>query len=35
LILNDFLTAGIEMNAPHIFAKVDHTPQYKAGIDHI
>ncbi|QQD16076.1 mechanosensitive ion channel family protein [Sphingobacterium sp. UDSM-2020] len=35
LILNDFLAAGIEMNAPHIFAKVDHTPQYKAGIDHI
>jgi len=35
LILNDFLAAGIEMNAPHIFAKVNHTPQYKAGIDHI
>lgn len=35
LILNDFLAAGIEMNAPHIFTKVDHTPQYRAGIDQI
>lgn len=35
LILNDFLAAGIEMNAPHILTEVDHTPQYKAGIDQI
>nr|WP_288810405.1 mechanosensitive ion channel domain-containing protein [uncultured Sphingobacterium sp.] len=29
LILNDFLAAGIEMNGPHLFAKVDHVPQYQ------
>ncbi|WP_051959974.1 mechanosensitive ion channel family protein [Sphingobacterium sp. ML3W] len=29
LILNDFLAAGIEMNAPHLFSKVDLVPQYK------
>ncbi len=29
LILNDFLVAGIEMNGPHLFAKVDHVPQYQ------
>lgn len=29
LILNDFLAAGIEMNAPHLFSKVDFVPQYK------
>jgi small-conductance mechanosensitive channel len=29
-ILNDFLAAGIEMCAPHIFTKVDPIPQYKA-----
>lgn len=28
-ILNDFLAAGIEMNGPHLFAKVDHVPQYQ------
>ncbi|MGE8429593.1 MAG: mechanosensitive ion channel domain-containing protein [Sphingobacterium sp.] len=28
LILDDFLAAGIEMNGPHIFAKVDHVQQY-------
>lgn len=27
-ILDDFLAAGIEMNGPHIFAKVDHVQQY-------
>jgi len=31
-ILNDFLAAGIEMCAPHIFTKVDPIPQYKGGI---
>lgn len=33
LILNDFLAAGIEMNAPHIFSKVEHVPQFKRNID--
>ncbi|HAK31563.1 MULTISPECIES: mechanosensitive ion channel family protein [Sphingobacterium] len=28
LILDDFLAAGIEMNGPHLFAKVDHVQQY-------
>jgi small-conductance mechanosensitive channel len=28
-ILNDFLAAGIEMNGPHLFAKLDHVPQYQ------
>ncbi|MFU1855515.1 mechanosensitive ion channel family protein [Sphingobacterium sp. NGMCC 1.201703] len=28
-ILNDFLAAGIDMNGPHLFAKVDHVPQYQ------
>ncbi len=32
-ILNDFLAAGIEMSAPHIFTKVDPIPQYKSGLD--
>ncbi len=27
-ILDDFLAAGIDMNGPHIFAKVDHVQQY-------
>lgn len=35
LILNDFLAAGIEMNAPHIYSKVDFVPQFKGGIDQI
>lgn len=28
-ILNDFLAAGIEMNGPHLLAKLDHVPQYQ------
>jgi len=28
-ILNDFLAAGIEMNGPHLFAKLDHVSQYQ------
>jgi small-conductance mechanosensitive channel len=28
-ILNDFLAAGIDMNGPHLLAKVDHVPQYQ------
>jgi small-conductance mechanosensitive channel len=35
LILNDFLAAGIEMNAPHIFTKVDHVPQFKGSINQV
>lgn len=32
LILDDFLTAGIDMNGPHIYAKAEHVQQYNPNI---
>ncbi|WP_293884773.1 MULTISPECIES: mechanosensitive ion channel family protein [unclassified Sphingobacterium] len=32
LILDDFLTAGIDMNGPHIYAKAEHVQQYNPNM---